>query len=169
MKKVITSILVIILILGCVSCGLSHSSSKENNPNHTVDETMTNPKEDNMNNIESLKITINNKEYEATIEDNDTAKSFIALLPKTFSMQELNGNEKYIYMDNSLPSNPVKPDHIQSGDIMLFGDDCLVIFYKSFDTNYSYTKIGHITNLPDLGNGNITATFEKITQGADWL
>lgn len=120
-----------------------------------------NTKEDNVNNDSVLKITINNNEYEATIEDSETAKSFIALLPKTFSMQELNGNEKYIYMDNSLPSNPVKPEHIQSGDIMLFGDNCLVIFYKSFDTNYSYTKIGHITNLPDLGNGNITATFKK--------
>ena len=65
-------------------------------------------------------------------------------------------------MDNSLPSNPAKPDHIQSGDIMLFGDDCLVIFYKSFDTNYRYTKIAHIANLPDLGNGSITATFENL-------
>ena len=29
---------------------------------------------------------------------------------------------------------------------MLFGNSCLVIFYKSFTTSYSYTKIGHIEN-----------------------
>jgi len=44
---------------------------------------------------------------------------------------------------------------------MLFGDNCLVIFYKSFDTSYSYLKIGHINNLPDLGSGNTTVRLEK--------
>ena len=44
---------------------------------------------------------------------------------------------------------------------MLFGDNCLVIFYKSFDTSYSYTKIGHIDNIDDLGSSNIIAKFEK--------
>ena len=43
---------------------------------------------------------------------------------------------------------------------MLYGDNCLVIFYKSFDTSYSYTKIGHINNLPDLGNDNVLVKFE---------
>ncbi|MBR6948703.1 MAG: hypothetical protein IKH54_00780 [Bacilli bacterium] len=37
----------------------------------------------------------------------------------------------------------------------------LIIFYKSFDTSYSYTKIGHINNLPDLGNENISIRIEK--------
>ena len=44
---------------------------------------------------------------------------------------------------------------------MLFGNNCLVIFYESFDTSYSYTKIGHIDNLDNLGNGSIIAKFEK--------
>lgn len=44
---------------------------------------------------------------------------------------------------------------------MLYSSDCLVIFYKSFDTNYSYTKIGHIDNLPNLGSNSIIAKFEK--------
>ena len=44
---------------------------------------------------------------------------------------------------------------------MLYGNNCLVILYKSFDTSYSYTRIGHIDDLPNLGNGNITVKFEK--------
>jgi len=40
--------------------------------------------------------------------------------------------------------------NIKKGDIMLFGNNCLVIFYKSFKTSYSYTKIGHIENPADI-------------------
>ncbi len=114
-----------------------------------------------MENVTNINVIINSKKYNATIENNETAKKFISLLPQEFSMKELNGNEKYIYMDNSLPTNSTNPKHIESGDIMLYGDDCLVIFYKSFDTKYSYTKIGHIDNLPDLGNDNVNVKFER--------
>ena len=76
-------------------------------------------------------------------------------------MSELNGNEKYIYLNTTLPTNTSNPKHINSGDVMLYGDNCLVIFYKSFDTSYSYTKIGHIDNLDNLGNSNILIKFER--------
>ena len=70
-------------------------------------------------------------------------------------------NEKYIYLDNSLPTNSSKPKYINAGDVMLYGNNCLVIFYQSFDTTYSYTKIGHIDDLANLGNDNIHVIFEK--------
>jgi hypothetical protein len=44
---------------------------------------------------------------------------------------------------------------------MLYGNNCLVIFYKSFYTSYSYTRIGHINNLPDLGTESISIKIEK--------
>ena len=114
-----------------------------------------------MENVIHINVSINSEKYNATVENNETAKNFISQLPQEFNMKELNGNEKYVYMDNSLPINSINPRHIESGDIMLYGSDCLVIFYKSFDTNYSYTKIGHIDNLPDLGNDSVIVKFEK--------
>ncbi len=111
--------------------------------------------------VSNIKVTINNDNYILNLESNNTVEEFITLLPQEFTMNELNGNEKYVYLSTNLPTNSYNPKHIEKGDVMLYGDNCLVIFYKSFDTPYSYTKIGHIDNLPDLGNDNITIKLEK--------
>ena len=113
------------------------------------------------NEVSTMKAIINNKEYVINLESNETVNSLIKLLPMEITMSELNGNEKYIYLDNTLPTNSYNPNRINKGDVMLYGNNCLVIFYKSFDSSYSYTKIGHFDNLEDLGTGNITVKFEK--------
>ena len=54
---------------------------------------------DNMNNLnilnKSVNIKIKNKEYKLKLYDNQTAKYFLALLPLTVNMNDLNSNEKY--------------------------------------------------------------------------
>ena len=146
-KKVIYSLLIIISLFIITGCQIKI----EENPNQ----------EEISEVISSMRIIINEKEYTIHLEDNETVKSFINLLPQELEMQELNGNEKYVYLDTIIPSNSVLPKHINNGDVMLYGNNCLVIFYKSFDTTYRYTKIGHIDDLPDLGNGNIKVTIRK--------
>ena len=113
---------------------------------------------------DKMKVNIDGKDYIINLDDNVTAKKLYDLAPFEVTMNELNGNEKYVYLASRFPVNPYKPGHIEKGDVMLFDNGCLVIFYKSFDTSYSYTKIGHIDNLNDLGNGNITAKFEKFNK-----
>jgi len=118
--------------------------------------------EDNTNEeIKTMKVIINGKEYIAKLENNETVKDFAKLIPTELQMNELNGNEKYVYLDTKLATDPYNPQKINKGDIMLYGDNCLVIFYKSFDTSYRYTKIGHIDNLSDLGDKNIIVKFDK--------
>ena len=108
-----------------------------------------------------MKVTIDDKEYTINLEDSAAAKKLIELAPFETKMDELNGNEKYVYLSDSFPVDSYKPEHIEQGDVMLFDNSCLVIFYKSFDTSYSYTKIGHIDNLPDLGNNSVDVKFGK--------
>jgi hypothetical protein len=113
---------------------------------------------------ETMQMKIGDKEYSVVLNDNNTTKALREILPMTVKMSEFNGNEKYYLLHNSLPSRPEHIGQIKSGDVMLFGDDCLVVFYKDFKTTYSYTRIGHIENAADLeqtlGRGSVIITFE---------
>ena len=109
--------------------------------------------------MDKMFVTISDKKYEIELANNSTVSALMQELPLEVSMSDLNNNEKYVDLDSSLPTNTYDPKHIEAGDVMLFGNNCLVVFYESFDTSYSYTKIGHIDNLPNLGSGSISMTF----------
>jgi len=78
-------------------------------------------------------------------------------------MNELGGNEKYFHFSTALPTQSFNPKMIHTGDVMLWGNNSLVLFYKTFSTSYAYTKIGYIedtTHLEDvLGKGNVVVKF----------
>lgn len=167
MKKLVLGLCFILFVT--LLCGCEKNTA---NTNYSVgNSTINNEKtiiegDDIMEEFTSkIKITINNKTLSATLEDNETSREFIKRLPLNISMNELNGNEKYYYFDSSLPSNSTKIDKINSGDIMLYGDDCLVLFYNTFNTNYSYTRIGKLDNPNNIksivGNGNINIYISR--------
>lgn len=164
MKVFIVIIIVLVLIFAVVF--LYNNNLENNNINfeNQLQQTNQNLEEENMENIK-IKLSINNKTFSATLNNNETVKGLIERLPLTLNMQDLNSNEKYNYLDFSLPTSPSRPNRINAGDIKLFGDDCLVIFYESFNTSYNYTDLGKIDNaegfLAELGNGSVTITFEQ--------
>ncbi len=45
---------------------------------------------------------------------------------------DLNGNEKHDRLPRSLPSNAAGPGTIRAGDVLLYGNDTLVVFYETF-------------------------------------
>jgi hypothetical protein len=110
-----------------------------------------------------MQIEINNKIYSVVLENNITADALRQRLPMTLNMEDLNGNEKYTYLTEPLPEMPQPMDLLQMGDVLLWGNDCLVIFYNNASTIYQYTKIGHIENAEDLaitvGRGSVNATW----------
>ncbi len=123
------------------------------------------PKEEGEDFMNKINIKINDKDYQATLVDNYTSRELLKLLPLSITMQDLNDNEKYYYLDKTLPTAEVHPTEIKKGDIMLYEDNCLVIFYKDFTTHYPYTLLGHIDNAEDLdeifGSDNINITITQ--------
>ena len=116
-----------------------------------------------MNNITSITVTVGDTTFFATLESSETTRALTELLPLTLDMSELNGNEKYFYLDQSLPTDSMRPGQIHTGDLMLYGNNCLVLFYESFSSGYSYTRLGSIEDPEGLaqavGHGNVTVTF----------
>lgn len=110
-----------------------------------------------------LNIKIGNKNFTATLYDNETTRELIKQMPLTINMSDLHGNEKYYYFNQSLPTNSKRVENIKNGDLMLYGSDCFVLFYESFRASYSYTKIGKIDNPSGLanavGSGNVEVMF----------
>ena len=113
----------------------------------------------------NIQIIIGDKTFYASLDDNAAAKALADMLPMTLDMSELNGNEKYYYLDGSLPTDAGVPSGIKAGDLKLYGNNCLVLFYESFSTVYSYTDLGHIEDpaglAEALGSGAVSVTFEK--------
>ena len=111
-----------------------------------------------------MRITIGSSYFTATLSDNATATAFKGMLPMTIKMSELNGNEKYFDLPVNLPTNASNPGTIQSGDLMIYGSNTLVLFYKTFSTSYGYTRLGRINDTKELasavGSGTVTVTYE---------
>ena len=97
-----------------------------------------------------MKIKIGSSTFTATLYDNATVTAFKSLLPMTVCMIELNGKEKYFDLPRGLPTNAYNPGTVQNGDLMLYGSSTLVLFYKTFSTSYSYTRLGRIEDVNGL-------------------
>ena len=116
-------------------------------------------------------VKIGSKKFKMKLASNKSARAFRAYLTKarTLKMTELNGNEKYHYFaSRTFPTTEKSYRKVKAGDVMLYGDDCLVIFYKTHKTSYEYTKIGHLTSVKGLakalGKGSVKVKFAKMRQ-----
>lgn len=113
--------------------------------------------------MQEMTVETGGQKFRAVLNDNETVRALLERLPMTLDMEELHGNEKFYYLDEELPSNSENIGSIKARDIMLFGSDCLVLFFEDFSTSYSYTCIGHIDEEEEfvnaLSEGTVEVTF----------
>lgn len=159
LSAIICVLLTLMFSVGSASCSKNEEVLPEISEGNDDD---NNNEESPMSN--KLQITAGLTTFSVTLEDNATVKAFKALLPLSVNMPDMNRNEKYFYLPENLPTTSSRPGIIHSGDLMLYGTNCLVLFYETFSSSYSYTRLGRVDNpselAPALGIGDVTVTFE---------
>lgn len=166
MKKMKRRLGILCLVLFITGC------SNLNQHSQKVSKEVINDQANNESNLKNdqgdlqmnkLNLIIEGKSFQVELYQNDTVDRLIEKMPLTLKMKELNGNEKYNYLDFSLPTANEMIGNIRAGDIMLYGNNCLVLFYENFTTSYQYTRIGHveINDIKKLvGNSHIDIIFQ---------
>ena len=113
-----------------------------------------------------LQMTIGETPVEVEWEDNESVEALRGLCqngPLTIQMSMYGGFEQVGSIGQSLPRNDSQTT-TQSGDIVLYSGDQIVVFYGS--NSWAYTRLGHVTDKSDeemaqlLGNGDVTITIE---------
>ena len=105
-------------------------------------------------------MTVGERRFAITLTNNPAARAFAAQLPLTLDMVDLNGNEKHAELPQALPVSASRPGTIRQGDLMLYGSTTLVVFYLTFDSSYSYTRLGRV----DDANGLAQALGQRAVQ-----
>lgn len=110
-------------------------------------------------------MTIGERRFAITLADTEAARAFAAMLPLTIPMADLNSNEKHAELPKALPASASRPGTIRNGDLMLYGSTTLVVFYRGFDSPYSYTRLGRVDDPAGLaralGRGEVRIAFSR--------
>ena len=113
-----------------------------------------------------LQMTIGETPVEVEWEDNESVEALRELCengPLTIQMSMYGGFEQVGSIGQRLPRNDSQTT-TESGDIVLYSGDQIVVFYGS--NSWAYTRLGHVTDKSDeemaqlLGNGDVTITVE---------
>ena len=108
-------------------------------------------------------MSIGQQRFAITLEDNPATRELVTRLPLNLDMSDLNDNEKHVTLQRPLPTQAYRPGTIHNGDVLLYGVDTLVVFYKTFNSSYAYTRLGRIDK-PEglsqaLGRDDVRGTF----------
>ena len=116
--------------------------------------------EENTMNQTTFYVSVGGTIFSAAFADNPGAQALRELLadgPMTLSLSDYGGFEKVGPLSQSLPTSNSQTT-TQSGDIMLYQGNQIVMFYGS--SSWSYTRLGKIDDLTGwaeaLGSGSIS-------------
>ena len=95
---------------------------------------------------ENYFIKIGDKIFPFTLKDTKAANELKNKLPIKLQMAKLNDNEIYYQFNEKFTMDTKNVGTINAGDIYLYQSDYLVLFYKTFNTSYTYSQIGSLTD-----------------------
>lgn len=162
MKRITWSLLTAVVLFSACTGGKEQETAQKSADGLEWDEATMDEEE---NTVMQLKIgeTIVSVEWEL----NESVKALKALCedqPLEIQMSMYGGFEQVGSIGQSLPRNDAQTT-TQSGDIVLYSGNQIVIFYGS--NSWSYTRLGKITGQTGddmeqlLGNGDVTVTISR--------
>ena len=122
-------------------------------------------KTEDINMEKTLHLFINDREIAVNWEDNESVKALIDLAssgPLTVQMSMYGGFEQVGSLGTTLPRNDSQTT-TQSGDIVLYSGNQIVIFYGS--NSWAYTRLGKVADQSPaemktlLGSGDVTVAL----------
>lgn len=156
MKRIGYALWAVVLVLCLAAC----STASHPGPTSTISPES---KEDTTVDTHTFYLTVEGVTFPATFADNQGAEALADLLtdgPLTLSLEDYGGFEKVGSLGQSLPTSNTHMS-TQSGDIMLYQSNQIVLFYGS--NSWSYTRLGQVTDLTGwqeaLGHGDVTVTL----------
>ena len=153
MKRIGYALWAVVLALCLAAC----STASHPSPTSTISPE---PTEDTTVDTHTFYLTVEGATFPATFADNQGAEALADLLtdgPLTLSLEDYGGFEKVGSLGQSLPTSNTHMS-TQSGDIVLYQGNQIVLFYGS--NAWSYTRLGQVTDLTGwqeaLGHGDVT-------------
>ena len=111
--------------------------------------------------LPDIQIKYNGIYYRAKPTISYAAQNFIKTFPLSVTMSDEGTNQKKGCVYQKFDGDSDKPKNIQKGDLLLYGDSCVVIATEDFVGYSQYKKIGHIDNLGDMASGSSLAIFSE--------
>lgn len=118
-------------------------------------------------------ITVNGTEFYATLYDNDAAEDLWDILPQTLTMT-VYGNLIFDYLDSNLEDEEMIPQSLAAGDIVLYGESELMIFFDDYTNSalHEYSMIGVMDDASGLedainSSDDVTVTIERYSSDDD--
>lgn len=147
-------VLILVMLLSAVT-GCSSSAGQ----NDKIDDNTA---------MKSIKITVGNTTFTATLADNSSAEAlweYVAKGDVRIEMEDYAGMEKVGLLGTTLPRND-EPIHTEPGDLILYQGNQFVIYYGT--NSWSLTRLGKINNVSEeelvtvLGRGGVTVTLSVV-------
>lgn len=111
--------------------------------------------------LPNIIVNVNGSIYTIIPDITYASQSLVSHLPFVVEMNDADGNKKQGCTYLKFDGEGSRSKTIKKGDVLIYGDSCVVIATGDFDFGNKYRKIGHINNLDILPAGNYTVAFNE--------
>lgn len=112
--------------------------------------------------LPNIKVSVGGKYYTAFTTVSYAAQNFISNIPISIDMTDEDSNKKMGCTYFKFNGDALRAKKVIKGDILVYGDSCVIIATGDFKGGSKYKKIAHIYDLENIPTGNQTISFSAI-------